>query len=298
MIKQQLLINRPTLSESSLKTYESNLRNMYMKALGYEKEDSFEIDLEKFYETELFKNVLTDMSPTTRKGRFSALYILTGLEEYKELMMDDIDTYNNEKTTREPTEKQKENAVTTEEIHQKLEEMAPLVGGWFKSKNLSKIQDYLILVLYGGKFISPRRSLDFVKFKLRNVDENQDNFLQLYTKDKKLCGRLVFNEFKTKQRGQDVIEIPTELLSILRKWKRIHDYDYLFFSAKGEEINSVIMNQRIEKIFKKKVGVNGFRHAYMTGKYGDMIEKEEEMKEDFKNMGSSVNMRDVYIKKN
>jgi len=298
MIKQQLLINRPTLSESSLKTYESNLRNMYMKALGYEKGDSFEIDLEKFYETELFKNVLKDMSPTTRKGRFSALYILTGLEEYKDLMLDDIDTYNNEKTTREPTEKQKENAVITEEIHQKLEEMAPLVDGWFKSKNLPKIQDYLILVLYGGQYIPPRRSLDFVKFKLRNVDENQDNFLQLYTKDKKLCGRLVFNEFKTKQRGQDIVEIPTELLSILRKWKRTHENDYLFFSAKGEEITSVIMNQRIEKIFKKKVGVNGFRHAYMTGKYGDMIEKEEEMKEDFKNMGSSVNMRDVYIQKN
>ncbi len=213
-------------------------------------------------------------------------------------MVDDIETYNKEKSTREPNEKQIENAVTTDEINQKLDEMKPLVDGWFKSKNLPRLQEYLILVLYGGSYIAPRRSLDFIKFKLRNFDENEDNFLQIYTKDKKLCGRLVFNEFKTKQRGQDVIEIPTELLSIIRKWKRTHIYDYLFFNTKGEEINSVIMNQRIEKIFGKKVGVNGFRSAYMTGKYGDMIEKEEEMKEDFKNMGSSINMRDIYIKKN
>jgi integrase len=294
MIKEQLSRNRPNLSQSSLKTYESNLRNMYFKIFG--KDET--MDVEKFNETEEFKKFLADFSPSTRKGRYSALYILTGLEEYKELMLDDIEIHNADKSTREPTEKQKENAVTTDEINAKLDEMKPLVNGWFSSKNLPKLQDYLILVLYGGKYIAPRRAMDFVSFKLRNIDDTQDNFLQLYTKDKKLCGRMVFNEFKTKQRGQDVIEIPTELLSIIRKWKRTHDSDYLFFTTKGEQITNVIMNQRINKIFGKNLGVNGFRHAYLGGKYADMIEKEEEMEKDFRNMGSSVNMKKVYIQKN
>jgi len=292
-IIEHLRKNRPNLSESSLKTYESNLRNMYKKIFSEDEQ----IDLEKFNDTEKFKSILGDLAPSTRKGRYSALYILTGLEQYKELMLDDIEKYNVEKSTRVPNEKQIENAITTEEINQKLDEMKPLIDGWFKSKNLPRLQEYLILVLYGGKYIPPRRSLDFIKFKLRNFDENEDNFLQIYTKDKKLCGRFVFNDFKTKQRGQDIIEIPTELLSIIRKWKRTHDYDYIFFSAKGEEINSVVMNQRINKLMGKSCGINGFRSAYMTGKYGDMIEKEAEMEKDFESMGSSINMKNIYIQK-
>lgn len=292
-IVEQLVKNRPTLSQSSLKTYESNLRNMYKKVFG-----DTEIDLEKFNDTEKFKTMLSDIEPSKRKGKYSALYILTGLEEYQELMMDDIEDYNAKKATREKTDTQKENAITYEDILEKMDAMRPLASAWFKSKNLPKLQDYLILVLYGGIYISPRRSMDYTMFKLRNIDEQRDNFLQLYTKDKKLCGRLVFNEFKTKKRGQDVVEIPNDLLGILRKWKRTHDNDYLFFNGKGEPINSVVMNQRIEKLFNKKVGVNGFRHAYMTHRYGHLIEDEEKMAEDFKTMGSSVGQKDVYIQKN
>lgn len=292
-IIKQLVENRPTLSQGSLKTYESNLRNMYKKVFG----SDTEINLEKFNETEKFKNMLSDVEPSKRKGKYSALFILTGLEEYQELMMDDIEDYNAKKATREKTETQKENALSQQEIQDKMNEMRSLADAWFKSKNLPKLQDYLILVLYGGFFIPPRRSMDFTHFKLRNLDENRDNFLQLYTKDKKLCGRLVFNEYKTKKRGQDVVEIPTELLAILRKWKRTHDNDYLFFNGKNEPINSVVMNQRIEKLFGKKVGVNGFRHAYMTHRYGHLIEDEEKMAEDFKAMGSSVGQKNIYIQK-
>lgn len=292
VITEQLRKNRPNLSESSLKTYESNLRNMYKEIYPEE-----EIDLEKFNNTEDFKKFLKNLTPSTRKGRFSALFILTKLDEYQELMMNDIDSYKKIKSTQEPSEKQKENAITQDEITAKMEEMKPLVDGWFKSKNLPKLQDYLILSLYGGQYIAPRRSKDFTMFKLRNEDESQDNYLELYTENKKLCGRFVFNDFKTKQRGQDIIEIPTELLSLIRKWKRTHGNDYLFFNGKGEAIDSIIMNQRIEKIFRKKVGVNGFRHCYMTTRYGHLIEEEKNMEEDFAKMGSSKNMREVYIQK-
>jgi integrase len=289
-IEQRLLENRPTLGASSIKTYESNLRNMYIKIFG--KED---IDLEKFNDVEKFKELLKDVDPKTRKGKYSALFILTNLEEYQDLMMDDIEVYNENKGKREMNDKQKDTFVSQEEIHEKMAEMRPKVDTWFKQKNLPKLQDFLILCLYGGYYIPPRRSMDYTLFKLRNIDDNQDNFLQQYTKDKKLHGRLVFNEFKTKKRGQDVVEIPTDLLSILRKWKRTHGYDYLFFTAKGEPINSSVMNQRVERIFGKKVGINGFRHSYMTDKYGHMIENEKMMAEDFRQMGSSVGQRDVYI---
>ena len=113
-IKEEITKKRPNLSESSLKTYESYLRNLYRDAFGYGKKDTFVIDLEKFYEPDNFKEVLGEMSPSVRKGRYSALYVLTELDEYNDAMLDDILTHNKEKLTREPTEKQKENAVTTE----------------------------------------------------------------------------------------------------------------------------------------------------------------------------------------
>jgi len=291
-IVEKLRENRPNLGASSIKTYESNLRNMYKKIYT---EDN-EIHLEKFNNTEDFKKFLEDLEPSVRKGKYSALFILTQLEEYQDLMMDDIEEYNKKKNTREQSETQKENAITQDEINAKLKEMKPLVNLWFKSKNLPKLQDYLILSLYGGQYIAPRRAMDFTMFKLRNISDDY-NYLQTYTKDKKLYGRMVFNIFKTRQRGQDIIEIPTELLSLLRKWKRTHEYEYLFFNGKGEPINNVILNQRIEKLFGKKVGINGFRHAYMTDRYGHLIEDEKKMEEDFKNMGSSVNMKNVYIQK-
>lgn len=298
-IKEQLLANRPNLSESSLKTYESNLRNMYLQVYP----DDKTINLEKFDNVEDFVNYFNElvrikkMTPSTRKGRYSALFVLTQLEQYNDLMMDDIDEYNKIKSTQEQTEKQKANSLTEDELDAKLEEMNPLIKGWFASKNLPKIQEYLILVLYGGYYLPPRRSADFVNFKLRNIDESTYNFMQLYTKDKKLHGRFVFNEFKTKQRGQNVIEIPTELVAFIRKWKRLHTSDYLFFNGQGQPISNVVLNQRIEKMFKKPVGINGFRHLYMTSKYAHMIEDEKKMSEDFAKMGSSIKQRNVYIQK-
>lgn len=287
-IAEQLLHNRPTLSANSIKTYESSLRNMYKKVFGDEA-----IDKDKFFEIEKFRELLKSTPPSSRKSKYSALYILTGAEQYQELMMDDIEDYNSKKAERQP----KEGQIAYDEILAKCEEYKGKANAWFKAKNLPNLQDYLILSLYGGQYIPPRRALDYTAFKLRNIDESRDNFLQLYTKDKKMYGRFVFNEFKTKKRGQDVVEVPPELVSLIRKWKRLHDSDWLFFNGKKEAINSVVMNQRIERIFGKKVGVNGFRHAYMTHKYGHTVDTDEEMEQDFKDMGSSANQKDIYINK-
>ena len=250
-IKEEIIAKRPNLSAGSIKTYESNLRNMYLKIFGNET-----INLEKFNDVEKFKNFLDKLPPSTRKGRYSSLYILTGKKEYHDLMMKDIEKHNEIVSTQEQTEKQKENSITEDDLDKKLEEMNPLIKSWFETKNLSKIQEFLIIVLYGGFYFPPRRSNDFVYFKLRNIDESSDNFLQLYRKNKKMCGRFVFNEFKTKQRGQDVIDIPYELVSFIQKWKKLHTSDYLFFNAQGGQISNVVLNQRIEKMFHKKVENN------------------------------------------
>jgi len=57
------------------------------------------------------------------------------------------------------------------------------------------------------------------------------------------------------------------------------------------------LNQRINKIFDgKKVGVNQLRHTFLTDKFSKHSEETKQLSNDMKEMGSSLNMADTYIK--
>jgi hypothetical protein len=87
-------------------------------------------------------------------------------------------------------------------------------------------------------------------------------------------------------------------MAILKKWIEINPYDYLLFDGKGQALDSVRLNQRINKIFpdKKNIGVNGFRKVYLTNKYGDTIKVNQELARDMQEMGSSASVSNSYIK--
>jgi len=76
----------------------------------------------------------------------------------------------------------------------------------------------------------------------------------------------------------------------------INDKDYLFYDSNGNQLTNVKLNQRLNKIFGKKVSVNQLRHTYLTHKYGSLINEKHNLKEDFKMMGSSIAQELVYIK--
>jgi hypothetical protein len=289
-LKQVIMTNRPSISQTSLRTYLSTLKGIHKHVFGDK-----EIVLEDFHEADKIIDSYQDLEPSKRKSKMNALYILTSLQIYHEHMMDDLDAHKVKVDTREPTEKQKENCITKKDIDDKLFEMEDKINGWFKAKDFAKIQDYLILVLYGGTYIAPRRALDFTEFKTKNANKDTDNFFKLTHTNNKMMMTLYFNNFKTKQRGQDAVQVPSELMNILLRWKRINPTDYLLFDSRRQKLDAVKLNQRIEKIFGRKVGVNGFRHCYMTSKYGHLIEQEKNMEEDFKAMGSSIQMKNVYV---
>jgi integrase len=141
----------------------------------------------------------------------------------------------------------------------------------------------------GGIFIPPRRLKDFVDFKLHNIDKTKDNY--------RYAAKLYFNSYKTaKTYGEQVIPIPLTLARILKRWEMINDKDYLFYDSKGNQLTNVKLNQRLNKIFGKKVSVNQLRHTYLTHKYGSLINEKHNLKEDFKMMGSSIAQELVYIK--
>ena len=282
---------RPTISASSLKTYNSILSNLHKKVFGKDTP----IDIENFNKTKQILDFLSNKEPSKRKTILSALVVITDSKEYRDLMLKDIDKYNEKEAKQEKSEKQEENWVNDEEIkgiYKKLEANANLL---YKKKDLSNndlqdIQDYIILSLLGGMYIPPRRSKDYVDFTIKNIDKDKDNY--------KIRRRLIFNSYKTaKTYGKQEVIIPVRLNNILNKWIKINPTNYLLFDAKMEKLSNVKLNQRLNKIFGKKAGVNQLRHTYLSHRYSKLINDKTNLDKDMKGMGSSLLQEKIYIKK-
>jgi integrase len=289
MLKTIIQEKRPNLSNTSLNTYTSTLSNLYKKIWTNQ-----ELDVHKFDDTEKVLDFLKDLPVNKRKSILSALVVLSEKKEYRDQMLEDIKAYNVETAKQQKTENQKESWVSMDDIKKKYEELRKNALLIWRKPNLSikdkqDIQDYIILALMGGVHIPPRRLKDFVDFKIHNVDEDKDNY--------RAGGKLYYNSYKTaKTYGKQNVPIPPVLARILRRWENVNDNDYLFSDSKGNKLSNVKLNQRLNKIFDKKVSVNQLRHSYLTGKYGNLINQKNELKEDFKLMGSSIAQELVYIK--
>lgn len=282
---------RPNISNSSLKTYESILRNLYEKIFN---DKTYKFD--KFdKESKTVINHLKDLPSNKRKTVLSALVVITDNKDYRDLMLDDIKEYNKEEAKQKKTEAQEDNWVNKEDldkINTQLWKNAKLI---YQKDKLSPsdyqdIQNYIILSLLGGFYIPPRRSKDYVNFKIKDINKSNDNYI-----DKNY---LVFNSYKTaKTYGQQKVEIPKELKTILNKWIKINPTNFLLFDISFKPLSNVKLNQRLNKLFGKKVGVNQMRKTYLSEKYGDLIDKKNELAKDFKDMGSSLLQEQIYIKK-
>jgi len=290
-IKDYIHSKRSTLSKSSITTYTSILKNLYKKVF---KDD--DMDLGKFENTEPVLTFLKDMPPNRRKTILSALVIITDKKAYRDLMAEDVRDYNKDINKQEKTPQQEAAWVETSQVKEICDELKKVADLMYKKKQLSaadlqQIQNYIIMCVLGGCYISPRRSKDYVDFKIRNIDKEKDNYL-----DK---GKFVFNSYKTaKTYGTQTVDIPVQLKNIINKWIRANPTDHLLFDANGGKLSAVKLNQRINKIFDgRKVSVNQLRHTFLTDKFGDTIQKKKEVAETMEDMGSSSNMLDTYVKK-
>ena len=277
---------RPNLHQKSVKTYVSLLKNI-MKNMNYDNVEELNINPEKVIE--FLKEKYESINGI--KTRLSALFVITNNKAYHTDMMTNIEKYNIETNKQKKNEKQKENWMTAQEIENIYDNMETSIKSLWKKKNLStkelmKIQDFVILSLF--TLIPPRRSLDYVEFKINNINTNKDNYIK--------SNSLVFNTYKTSsQKGQQTIKIPKQLKSLLTKYiKLISDKsDYLLFNNKIQQLSIPNFTLRLNKIFGKKVSVNMLRHIYLSEKHADNL---KDMKDDFAKMGSSLNQSNTYIK--
>tara|TARA_R110002020_G_scaffold215476_2_gene422728 strand:- start:152 stop:1024 length:873 start_codon:yes stop_codon:yes gene_type:complete len=284
-IAKEIKEKRPHLHEKSVKTYASVLKSI-MNELDL-------TSIKDFNKPKKILDYLGEMPPNKRKTRLSALFVLTENNKYKIKMLDDINEYNNDVKKQEKTETESDNWISKEEIMSLYEKMKKDAYSLMRKKDLKmkdfqEIQNFIMLALF--VLIPPRRALDYVEMKIKNVDKSTDNYIQ--------GNKLYFNTYKTsKSKGQQVIDIPKELKTILSKWVKLNPTDYLLFDAKNNKLSSVKVNQRFNKIMgKPNFSVNMFRKIFLTSKYGDTIKEMKEMEKDMQEMGSSKAQVNHYVK--
>lgn len=289
-LKKHIEKKRPSLSASSITTYSSILKSLYKKVFGDET-----VDFKKFGDTDKILKYLKDIPPNRRKTILSALVVITDEKPFRDLMLDDVRNYNKEIHKQEKTETQKENWVDGGQIKgvwDSLKKDADLLykKASLKPSDLQHLQNFVIMSLLGGVFIPPRRSKDFVDFKIKEIDRDKDNYL-----DK---SKMFFNSYKTaKTYGEQIVEVPKPLVSILKKWISVNPTPYLLFDSNMNKLTSVKLNQRLNKIFdEKKISVNALRHSFLTDKYSEQSKTEKALSKDMTAMGSSKSMADTYIK--
>jgi integrase len=290
-IKEILRLKRPNLSESSITTYNSIIKNLYKKV--FQKNGDI-FNVEDFNDSEKVLNYLQDIPSNKRKTILAAITVLTDNEKYRNQMNEDVDKYNVEISKQEMTDNQRENWIESKEINDllnKFENESKLI---YKKKDktiaeLRIMQNYIILCLLGGKYIGPRRSLDYVNFKTKNINKSTDNYLEK--------NEMIFNSYKTvKSYGTQKVKIPAKLKNVLLKWIAINPTDYLLFDSNLNKMSSVKLNQTLNKLFGgRKISVNALRKSYLTEKYSEMSRKTKELEEDMTMMGSSTNVSQHYI---
>jgi hypothetical protein len=287
-IKSYIKEKRPSLSDSSLTTYASILKSLYKKIYG-----DGEIDFSKFDKADDILEYLKDLTPNKRKTILSALVIITDNKKYRDQMLTDVRDYNHEISKQEKSDSQEANWVSQQDIENIYNELKKNANVIYKklnktSSDLQILQNFIILALF--KLISPRRSKDYVDFKIKNIDKDKDNYM-----DK---GKFIFNSYKTsKTYGKQEVIIPKDLATIINKWVKVNPTDYLLFDVNMNPLTAVKLNQRFNRIFGgMKVSVNLMRHSYLSEKFGDSIEKEKQMNKTMTDMGSSLNMAKTYIK--
>lgn len=275
-MEEQIKKNKPKISASSLKTYISLLKSLYRK-----NNKDGDINLAWFNNQDDIIESLKDKPASSRKTTYAALIAVADKnDKYKSALLDDGKTYDKFIKSQTKTEKQAENWKSFEEVKKVYDDMYSKVKPLLNAKQLSlsdykKLQDFIIVALTAGVFISPRRSMDWVDMKIKNVDKEKDNYIEKSS--------FVFNKYKTaKFYETQRVDIPKPLKTILNKFIKLNPHEYLLTDDKGQKMTNVRLTQKLNRIFDGAISTSMLRHIYLTEQLKDVpaLEKLEKMAAD------------------
>jgi hypothetical protein len=291
IFKDKLLKVNPHLSQNSIKTYFSLVKNMHHRVFK-----SIEIDYNNFEKDDKIIDYLNESSLASKKTILSALWLLTKNTKFQKAMLIDIKTHEEQMSTNSKNTKQQHNWIEQDELkeiisnHEKIFNL--LVKTNMNKKETIQAQNFILLMLTTGIFFPPRRSLDWISLKISNINRDTDNYINFR---KKL---IVFNRFKgsiTKgQQNIPLIPIVAKAIQLFVKKRFVVESDFLLNDSKGTSISNVQLTQFLNNIFKKNVSTSMLRHFYVSNKFKGV----DELQKIAIDMGTSVNMlTNDYMKK-
>jgi hypothetical protein len=302
--------NKPNLSVGSVNTYLSVFRTI---ALNIKKDLN---DIEDFikYQPEILE-YMNSISPTMKKSRIAGVISLLkknddsmddktkeSIKTYNTEMLRAVSEYNKTANDQVLTDRQKENFMSWDEIMEVYNKMASIANQLWKIPKeqithdiFEILQHFVLLSVY--VLMPPRRSLDYAGMKIRNENSNL-NSVDNYIIQKRNKWQFVFNSYKNSTRlGKQIVDIPSTLKDILKKWMYVNKGDYLIFAKNNKQVQSTKINSMLANIFKKPIGPSLLRHAYMTKFFGNVDLKK--LEEATQSMGSSdIKTMLQYVNKN
>ena len=204
-----------------------------------------------------------DCSMDVKKGYASAINIFSKREELTNIITEANNKYRKRVNAHIPTQSEKVNQIfmnELEDIHSRLKDE-------YDTHTYDGLKNYLLFCLISGRYIPPRRLLDWVAFKIHHVDEKIDNYIDYVSQE------FVFNQYKTsKIYGQCRIRIPDPLYNILCEYVARTHTDYLF-GKEGKPYNNTVLSMMINKLSGHSHGhsVNQYRKCYLQKNFGNII---------------------------
>jgi hypothetical protein len=246
---KEVLNEKRLLSVSTCTTYSSLLYSLQKKLNGNDLTISF-------YETHkdnILKHIELLEKPQTKKTLLSALYVLTGDEGYREVMMDNVHLVNENYKQQKTDPERLKNIKSFDEIkaiHNKIKD------AYKNNPSNSNLNDLIISYVSTGVLdgLPPRRVLDYAVMKILRFNRDTDNYF-----DK---GKFYFNQFKTKGiKGKQEIEAPKELVLLINKRKKIMTNDFLIENESGEQYTQSSLSKKIKNCLK---GIHKMYYAQYT----------------------------------
>lgn len=274
--------NRPNITPNTVKTYCSTLNSLYKKLDG---EDGV-----KFFhhnQKQILDYIDGMNSNQSKKTVLSALYVLTEDKDYHSKMLHYANEVNNQYREQKTDPDRLKNLPTLEELKEKYNIYKTNLK---KNQTLENWIDYLVVALTSTALMAPRRN----EWALMKWKGNKDT-------DNYIAGKeFVFNQFKTakyKTEEEKRMLIPSELLTMLKKFKKVSDNDYLIYNVStGKPFTSSQFTKKLNKIYGANIGIDAIRSVYLTDLYKG-IPKLKELEEIADTMGNSINSQLKYYVK-
>jgi integrase len=292
-ILKSILNNKSDISDNSARVYVATLASLakHFDWTDVKNFTSKSKDILKYIET---------LSPTRRKAMLSALIAIvshkTYSKIYKDKMVEVSKECREEDEKQEKSEKQEENWESWDSVMKLYRELEEEALPLFKkdkltSPNLKTLQHYVILSCY--VLIPPRRIADFINFKIKDIDQKQDNWFDDKTNE------LVFNNYKTaKNYGTQRVECPESLQAVFRKWFPVASRysEYLLFNSYGNHLTQPQLTKMLNAIFDKNISASMLRHIYVSDVTLKNMPKLSELEKVAHDMGHSTAEQMMYKK--